>query len=211
MTYVAPTEPMKRYARSLLSERQYPYFGDTGPERVAEFERRLATRELDKFELMGVIDYLKVAPMDTESGLPIGVYRRNGEIFVVKLTRKVAGREQRKYVSKLVELTGSAERLTEDDERVKIDFVYAPGMLAQLRPEDQMTLEEARPFIIRYGKCIYCRTPLKAADSVERGVGPVCIKRYRSDNGLTKTVPEVSEETQAELTDLLAQLTGGAS
>lgn len=206
MPYVKPTEPMKRYARSLLSERLYPPYGETGAERVAEFERLVTAQELDKFELMGVIDYLKVAPLDTNSGLPIGVYRRNGEIFVVKLNRA----KTNKYVSRLVELTGSAERLNEDDERVKIDFVYEPGMLAQLRPEDQMSLEEAKPFIIRYGKCIYCRTPLKAADSVERGVGPVCIKRYRSDNGLTKAVPEVSEETKAELASLLAQL-GGTS
>lgn len=204
MTYVAPTQPMDRYARSLLSERQYPEWGDTDEARLGEYQRRLDARELDKFELMGIIDYLKVAPLDTESGLPIGVYRHNGEIFTVKLNRA----KTNKYVSRLVELTGSAERLNVEDDRVKIDFVYAPGMLAKLRPEDQLSLEEAKPLIIRYGRCLFCGQFLKAAKSVERAVGPVCYTRYRVDNDLVEPTPEVSEDVKSDLADLLARLGG---
>lgn len=204
MSYVPPTVAQDRYARSLLSERQYPDFGADAAERLAEYQERLAARELDKFELMGIIDYLKVAPLDTQSGLPIGVYRRNGEIFTVKLNRA----KTNKYVSRLVELTGSAERLNVEDDRVKIDFVYAPGMLARLRPEDQMTLEEAKPFIIRYGRCLFCGQFLRAAKSVERAVGPVCFKRYRAANDLDEPAPEVSEDVKSNLAALLAQLGG---
>lgn len=204
MSYVPPTNPMDRYARSLLSERQYPDFGVNAAERLDEYQRRLDARTLDKFELMGVIDYLKVAPLDTQSGLPIGVYRHNGEVFIVKLNRAKTD----KYVSRLVELTGSAERLNVEDERVKIDFVYAPGMLAKLRPEDQLTLEEAKPLIIRYGRCLFCGQFLKAAKSVERSVGPVCIKRYAVDNDLDEPAPEVAAEVKSGLADLLAKLGG---
>lgn len=202
MSYVPPTNPMDRYARSLLNERQYPDFGVNAAERLDEYQRRLDAKTLDKFELMGIIDYLKVAPLDTESGLPIGVYRHNGEIFIVKLNRA----KTNKYVSRLVELTGSAERLNVEDERVKIDFEYAPGMLAKLRAEDQLSLEEAKPLIIRYGRCLFCGQFLKAAKSVERSVGPVCIKRYRTDNDLEDEVPEVSEDVKSDLATLLASL-----
>jgi hypothetical protein len=204
VSYVPPTNTMDRYARSLLSERQYPEFGVNAAERLDEYQRRLDTRTLDKFELMGIIDYLKVAPLDTKSGLPIGVYRRNGEIFVVKLNRA----KTNKYVSRLVELTGSARRLNEPGDHVPIDFEYAPGMLAQLRPEDQMSLEEAKPYIIRYGRCLFCGQFLRAAKSVERAVGPVCFKRYRTDNDLNEPTPEVSSEVKSDLAALLAKLGG---
>lgn len=191
MSYVKPTTPMDRYARSLLSERVYADFGEDAAARLAEYQRRLDAEELDKFELMNIIDYLKVAPLDTESGLKVGVYQRNGEIFVVKLNRA----KTNKYVTRLIELTGSAERLNVEDDRVKIDFVYAPGMLAKLRPEDQMTIEAAKPFIIRYGRCLFCGQFLKAAKSVERAVGPVCYKRYAADD---EPVPTASAEQVAD-------------
>ena len=204
MTYVKPTPPMDRYARSLLSEREYPDFGTNSAERLAEYKRRLTAQELDKFELMNLIDYLKVAPLDTNSGLPIGVYRRNGEVFVVKFNQK----KTNKYVKRLVELTGSARWLNDEDEHVPIEFEYAPGMLAQLRPEDQLSLEEAKPLIIRYGRCLFCGLRLKAAKSVERSVGPVCIKRYAGENDLDEPAPVVDQETKDRLSDLLAQLGG---
>lgn len=197
MTYVAPTEKMVRYARSLMSERQHPGFGETGEERVAELNRRFEAREIDKFDLMGLIDYLKVAPLDTQSGLPVGVYRRNGEIFVVKLNRQ----KTNKFVKRLVELNGG-RRLNEEDEHVPIDFEYVPGMLAQLRPEDQLPLSEAKQYIIRYGRCLFCGQFLKAAKSVEVSVGPVCRKRYALDG---PAEPEVSDEQAA---DWLAALGG---
>src|SRR5262245_57808020 len=98
---------MIRYIESLVSEREYPELGTNGEERLANVTRELEERRLDKFRAMNLIDYLKRAPLDTQSGLPIGVYRRNGEIFTVKLNRT----KTNKYALRLVELTGSAERL----------------------------------------------------------------------------------------------------
>jgi len=206
VTYVPLTPKMERYVRSLLSERTYPAWGETAEERLLAFDGAIEHQTLDKFQAMNLIDYLKVAPLDTQSGLPIGVYRRNGEIFVVKYNQA----KTNKYVKRLVELTGSARRLNDEDEHVPIDFVYAPGALATLRPEDQMSLEEAKPFIIRYGRCLFCGLFLKAATSVERGVGPVCIKRYRADNDLDEPACEVDQAARDRLANLLAQL-GGTS
>lgn len=198
MTYVPLSPSQDRYARSLLSERTYPAWGDTAEERLRAFDGAIEHQTLDKFQAMNLIDYLKVAPLDTESGLKVGVYQHNGEIFVVKLNQK----KTNKYVKRLVELTGSARRLNDEDEHVPIEFVYAPGMLAKLRPEDQMTLEAAKPFIIRYGRCLFCGLRLKAAKSVERSVGPVCFKRYADDS---EPAPEVTDE---QVTDWLAALGG---
>lgn len=197
MPYIPPSDKMDRYVRSLLSEREYPDYGATGPERVAAYDRLRAAREVDKFGVMNLIDYLKVAPLDANSGLPIGVYRRNGVIYVVKFNRQ----KTNKYVSQLVELTGSARRLNEPGEHVPIDFEYAPGMLARLRPGDQLSLEEAKPYIIRYGRCLFCGQFLRAARSVERSVGPVCIKRYAGENNLDEPVPTLSSE---QVQDILA-------
>ena len=42
-----------------------------------------------------------------------------------------------------------------------------------------MTLEAALAFTIKYGVCARCGRWLKAAENVERGIGPVCILYFR--------------------------------
>jgi hypothetical protein len=102
-----------------------------------------------------------------------GVYENEDGIFIVKPTRD----KSRLYAKKLVEI--NAERATEAGERVQIEFEYAKGAIYKLKPEHKMDLERAKALTIRYGRCIVCNTPLKAAESVERGIGPVCIKSFR--------------------------------
>ena len=196
--YVAPTTKMMGFMLSLARERELPEYGATANERVAFLQREVDERRLSKWGAMSVIDRLKRAPVDTSTSGTVqpGVYRRNGTIYVVKLNRAKTALHARR----LVEIGG--RRLTEADTVVKIEFVYDPGALSGLRAEDQMTLEEAKPFIIRYGKCIFCNTPLRDATSVERGVGPVCFKRYAPP----KPVAEPDPERDARLDDLLAQL-----
>jgi hypothetical protein len=41
-----------------------------------------------------------------------------------------------------------------------------------------MPKARAIEFTTRYGKCIVCGRHLKAAKSVEAGIGPVCIKYF---------------------------------
>lgn len=45
-----------------------------------------------------------------------------------------------------------------------------------------MTLDEAKAFILRYGQCVRCGRRLKAAESVERGIGPVCVRYFTFGN-----------------------------
>jgi len=41
-----------------------------------------------------------------------------------------------------------------------------------------MSLDAAKAFILRYGRCVRCSRRLKAAQSVERGIGPVCMAYF---------------------------------
>lgn len=112
-------------------------------------------------------------PADHERVTEPGVYENDEGIFVVKYNRA----RTRLYAKRLVEI--NAQRATEVGERVNIEFVYAPGVIYRLRPEQKMDLERARELTIRYGRCLVCGRRLRAAESVERGIGPVCIQSFR--------------------------------
>lgn len=198
--YVPPTPPMVRFLKNLARDRVYPELGATPDERVERVTHLVEHQTLDKQGVSRLLDELKAAPTDDRS-LPIGVYQRDGVIYVVKYNQAKTS----KYSKRLVELNGG-RRLNAEDEHVPIDFEYAPEALRLLTPEDQLSLEEAKPFIIRYGRCLFCGHFLKAARSVERSVGPVCIKRYAAANGLEEAPPELSEESRAQLGGLLDQL-----
>lgn len=99
-----------------------------------------------------------------------GVFEKDGEVYIVKPNRA----KTRVYAKRMVPITG--ERLTESDERKKIDFEYEPGAIYGLSESDRMPADRAKELTIKYGHCIVCGKLLKAAMSVERGIGPVCIK-----------------------------------
>ena len=112
--------------------------------------------------------------MSELSDLTPGVYQTVEGIFIVKPTQD----RQRVYAKRMVIVTG--DRLTASGERKRIDFEYAPGAVYRIRPEDRMPAEEAKRLTVLYGHCIVCGRFLKAGESVERGIGPVCYK-YLSD------------------------------
>lgn len=105
-----------------------------------------------------------------------GVYEVDGTVYVVKPNRQ----RTRLYAKRLVEI--NAERATEAGERVQIEFEYAPGAIYQIRPEHRMCITRAKALTIRYGRCICCGRHLRAAGSVERGIGPVCARSFRHDH-----------------------------
>jgi hypothetical protein len=83
------------------------------------------------------------------------------------------------YPQRWVVING--ERLTEADtiERGEYRYIEDPLAREQLMTEirtaaRRMTGDEARAFAIRYGVCAVCGLSLKAAKSVQRGIGPVC-------------------------------------
>jgi hypothetical protein len=144
---------------------------------------------------------------DTVTVTDPGVYETgDGEVYVVKPNRE----KTRLYAKRLVEI--NPERATETGERVQIEFEYARGAIYGLSPDMKMDLDRAKALTIRYGRCIVCGRNLKAAESVERGIGPVCIKSFRpspSDEALAaqgvRRTPTVSEwQADQERVDALA-------
>lgn len=199
--YVAPTEKMVRYVRNLARDRVYHGLGDSSDDRVARLDAWLEAKDLDKFQVMELIDRLKDAPLDTQDPNTVGpgVYRRNGDVFVVQLNKD----KTRVYAKRLVQ---SADRVLDVDGEtiVKADFEYAPGALQTLRPEDQLTLEQGREYLVRYTHCMICGRPLKAARSVIDTIGPVCRKMFKDeDDG----PPQLDDD---EVDRILAALGGGS-
>ena len=59
------------------------------------------------------------------------------------------------------------------------DYEFEAGLVQRVAAEGRkMSLAEAKRFIVVYGKCARCSLTLKAAKSVERGIGPKCIKWF---------------------------------
>lgn len=101
-----------------------------------------------------------------------GVYENEDGVFVVKWNRE----HTRQYAKRLVEIGGS--RLNAEGDHVEIEFDYAAGAIYRIKPEHRMPLDKAKMLTLLYGKCINCGRRLKAAKSVEQGIGPVCIKAF---------------------------------
>lgn len=112
------------------------------------------------------------APTGQDAG--IGVYvTSDGRIIKVQDNKAKTA----KYAKRWIEIGG--ERLVDATEaHVNGDWIYEPGLIREATTARRMTLAEAKHFILRYGKCVRCGRRLKAAQSVERGIGPVCINYF---------------------------------
>lgn len=104
-----------------------------------------------------------------------GVYEVEGVVYVVKYNRE----KTNLYAKRMVEVGAGVTRATEAGSSVRaIEFEYAPGAVFNIRLADRMPVERAKELITLYGTCIACGRRLKAAKSVEAGIGPVCIKNF---------------------------------
>jgi hypothetical protein len=137
--------------------------------------RKEASQAIDN--LLALADAPKPATeAKTEEAIKdeIGVYvMADGSLWQVKPNKA----KTRTYAKVWVDING--ERLTLAGTRVRGEWDYQPGMLATVLKEGRkMTLEEAKAFTLLYGQCARCGRRLKAAQSVEQGIGPVCIRYF---------------------------------
>jgi hypothetical protein len=119
-----------------------------------------------------------------------GVYERGDKIYVVtgnqaykswrKQCRESGVALPRPEWAKLYakELVESAPRMSETGEQISFELVYARGVIYDLALSDRMPLAKAEELTARYSRCIACGRHLKAAKSVQAGIGPVCIKMF---------------------------------
>jgi hypothetical protein len=126
------------------------------------------------------IAWLKKQPRKAKSKqaeLEVGVPFEVPNVGILIVRNRKDGNGQ--YALKLVE---SAKRLNENETRVDFDYEYpGPGLIRMIRPEHRLTLERAKELTIRYSRCIACGAKLKAAQSVEDGIGPVCRSKFRKE------------------------------
>jgi hypothetical protein len=102
-----------------------------------------------------------------------GVFETGEGVFVVRRTQD----KERLYALKVIELRDSqGDRLTEDG-RVRYDLQFVRGQMARLVEEDRMPIERIKD--LRFSHCVVCGAKLEVAESIERGVGPVCAKQFR--------------------------------
>jgi hypothetical protein len=73
-------------------------------------------------------------------------------------------------------------------------------MMSRLRPDERMSWEEAKPYVIRYGVCLFGH-PLRDATSVELGIGPVCRRMF--PDLVRKAPPPPNPDVSAALAALL--------
>ena len=134
---------------------------------------------LSSKDASAMIDTLLTMPKVTAEPYELltpGVYETAEGVYVVKQTKD----KERLYAKRLIEIGGS--RVTEAGNHVQIDFVYEPGAINRIKLTDKMDVEKGKALAVRYGRCLNCGRFLKAAVSVEQGIGPVCIKSYKNWN-----------------------------
>jgi hypothetical protein len=172
------TPAMLGFLKTLLNDRACPL------EAAERLREQMAAGTLTKGTAGDAIDWLKQQPRVTtdeadeqRSAVPTvtepGIYAvGDTEVYLVVKTRD----GQRLYAKRLVNFDGT--RLTQEGEHVKFEWEFAPGVVHRLTVDQKMSVEQGKAFMLVYRSCLRCNRPLKAATSVERGIGPVCIKYF---------------------------------
>lgn len=165
--YPAPTDKQVAFYNRLAAERGVPPIDAFGP----GVTRREASDAIDALMALPRAD--RPAPVAAEdAAVEEGVYEKDGIVYVVKRARQSGNL----YAKQIVEIGG--ERLTEAGTVINAEFEYAPGVIRTLSRDDKMDLDRAKALTIRYGFCVACGRHLKAAQSVEQGIGPVCRGKF---------------------------------
>lgn len=180
------SQPQKDLIRRLADEKEVPVAGRTVTEAtlIARFEDVLGQKSVTKGEASDVISWLLSLPRtailreeprrEAPEKLQPGVYEVDGTVYIVRPTRD----KLRTYAMRLVQISG--QRLTEgeDQPKQKIDFEFDKGAIYKIKPEHRMPFERAKELTVLYSQCIVCGRHLEQGQSVERGIGPVCIKKF---------------------------------
>lgn len=157
-----PTERQLNYAHVLLNKHE-PFGLVSDAERTSGID---AAHEyingMDRNSIGEFIGQMQrqptrnARPARTQSaGIVEGMYRRDGIVY--KVQRAVHGSGH--LYAKILQGT---------------TFTVAPGAISALRPEHQMTLDDAKEYGRLYGVCCRCGRTLTDESSIAAGIGPVC-------------------------------------
>lgn len=99
---------------------------------------------------------------------PVGVYKHDGEIYRVIKARQ----SEKTYAQKLIAIEGRAPR-----------WEIAYGFVLKLKVEELIAPEVAAQMGRSVGYCVICGRFLTDAESVAKGIGPVCFERVSVNYG----------------------------
>lgn len=150
---------------------RYAYQGTAQPEERARQAANDAWRRWQEQEQATAVAPVAAPPTTKSITVTVGVFEHGDAVYVVRAARKT----KRLFASKVVE---SPPRMTESGLVVDFELVYTPGKIYDLDESERMTLATAADLMTKYGRCLICGRPLKAAESVAKGVGPICAKRF---------------------------------
>jgi hypothetical protein len=181
------TFPQRSFMIKLMGERVLPEPGELhfrlindardvlDPAKAATYDTKEASNVIQALLSLDKLVEGVPAPM-AQVPADIGVYLdpADGSIYKVVKNRTNDGRHAKAWTA----ING--ERLTLDVTvgRASGKWIYAPDGMRKITPEMKMTLDEAKRFITLYGVCVRCGRKLEAAESVERGIGPVCVTYF---------------------------------
>lgn len=190
---VPATPAQITYLRSLIVDAEHMTdAGETQEARIADFEARCLPHltagfastlianlaEIRKAREASMREYTRkvaratdpantpayAAPVPRIQGimdaLSPGMYTLNGDYFRVVKSRG----SDRMY----------AQKLTPGIDGDNGKFAYAPGVVAQLRPNHRLDRESAALFGRKTGQCVACGRNLTNTTSIEEGIGPIC-------------------------------------
>ena len=113
------------------------------------------------------------------SAAGVGVYRHDGELFVVREFTPQGESRIVRYCRKIVTLTdGQGDRLNQDGEHIRTEEEKAPRMQFTLTDDELLSVEDVEKLSVQFSYCLICGKHLRVAKSVETGIGPVCRKNY---------------------------------
>ena len=115
-----------------------------------------------------ISDLLRHVPKAAPKAMAEPGYYKTAQDFLVVVRNR---RGDRTYAKRLV--------VTKENNRSHAKWDYAPGLGYQVAGMTPMTLTEAAQFGHLHGICFVCCRPLTDPESVKRGIGPVCAKRFR--------------------------------
>lgn len=207
-----PSEKQVAFIRRLQAERGIE--PTDGPETARE-----ASRYIDRLLATPKVSSEPEAERrEAPDALQPGVYEVDGVVYIVKPTKAEYKdqplSERRLYAKRVVELNSTRIVETEDGEKsfVEVDFVYDRGAVFRIHPEHRMTGDRAKELTIRYGRCIVCGAFLKAGESVEQGIGPVCVKNFpdlvEERKAIKSRARAEAKETTPSLLDLAKAIEG---
>jgi len=102
-----------------------------------------------------------------------GIYERGDKVYMA-----VKSATGRLYAKVLDQTVSTCKRLTAEGKVVNVKYVYMAGAISEITAEDKVTRERAQELGHLTAICVKCGTKLEDADSVARGMGPVCYKKF---------------------------------